>query len=741
MKICRSILGLLLGMLVACAPAWAQETPTPPEPDRPRIGIALSGGGARGIAHVGVLQTLHEMRVPIDYVSGSSIGAVVGAMFAIGLDPEEIERQILAIDWADLFSDNPLRENRTYRRKQDDRAYFLPLEFGLKGSRIVMAPGIIAGQKLNFALNEPELYLAGYDDFDLLPYPFRAVATDLHTGDFVTIDRGSLLQAVRASMSIPGVFPPVHWEGKLLVDSGVSNNMPVDVLRDMGADLVIAVDVLALPENTPDSKLKSWPGVIEQLAAILARQNSLTNIEDADVHLFVELGDILLTDFHRVGETIPLGQKAAFDIIDQLAPYALDEQAYAEHLERHRRLMTAFPVVDRIRLTNQSLVDDRAISKNIHQPVGEPLDLDLLGKNIGWVYDFGVFDLVEFQVTQEADTTTLDIITRQKDYAPTILNFGLNYRGGGGSDNLIEVRTRLTLLELNRYGGEWRNGLRIGQTSELNSEWYQPLGWHRRPFVALRGVLGQSTSKWYTDTGVIGDYLIRELEGQLHAGYRIGPIGEVRAGMAYGWVQATDKSDLGLDETDGPRGAWVAELGLDMFDAVVLPTRGYRAKGSLFLSREYLGSEADYDKLELGAATVKSWGSHSVSISSEGGTNLGTDLPDYETFTLGGLSQLSGYQVDEIRGQVYGVGALTWYKSFTGIASLISPAWYLGVQFEAGNAWDRAAQMRIDDLRYTVTLALMAKTLIGPTSVGYSRTFDGHDTFHLSLGGLMTRLD
>ena len=186
-------------------------------------------------------------------------------MFAIGLEPAEIERQILAIDWEDLFSDNPLRETRTYRRKQEDRAFFLPLEFGLKDWRIVMSPGIIAGQILNITLDDPELYFTGYGDFDELPYPFRAVATDLHTGRSVTLDHGTLLQALRASMSIPGIFPPVEIDGRLLVDSGVANNMPVDVLRDMGADIVIAGDVLPLPERTPDDALRSWPEVAEQI--------------------------------------------------------------------------------------------------------------------------------------------------------------------------------------------------------------------------------------------------------------------------------------------------------------------------------------------------------------------------------------------------------------------------------------------------------------------------------------------
>ena len=267
---------LLLGIILASFPfdmATAEEKgPDDQTADRPRIGVALGGGGARGAAHIGVLQVLKEMNVPIDYVVGTSMGSIVGALYAVGLQPEEIETIVVGVDWDDLFSDRPERTQRIYRRKQDDSAAFFPVEWGWKNG-IVLSSGVVAGQKLSFAFRSPSLYLSGHHGFDELPYPFRAVTTNLQTGEVFVPDKGNLLKAVRASMSIPGVFPPVHWDDLVLVDGYLARNLPVDVVRAMGADIVIAVDVGGHPENTDPQSLKTLMGINHQKGIIGARQN------------------------------------------------------------------------------------------------------------------------------------------------------------------------------------------------------------------------------------------------------------------------------------------------------------------------------------------------------------------------------------------------------------------------------------------------------------------------------------
>ena len=271
---------LLAASLLALAPVAAgalDEPENPEENGRPRIGLVLGGGGARGGAHIGVIQVLHEMNIPVDYVAGTSMGSIVGALFAIGMTPEEIEASVVGVDWDDLFSDRPERTQRIYRRKQDDTAAFIQVEWGWKDG-LVLASGVVAGQKLSFAFREPALYLSGHHGFDELPYPYRAVTTDLQTGEMFVPDKGNLLKAVRASMSIPGIFPPVRWDDRILVDGYLARNLPVDVCRDMGADIIIAVDVGALPENTDATTLKTLMGINAQKGLIGARPVSYTHL-------------------------------------------------------------------------------------------------------------------------------------------------------------------------------------------------------------------------------------------------------------------------------------------------------------------------------------------------------------------------------------------------------------------------------------------------------------------------------
>jgi len=377
------------------------------EARRPRIGLVLGGGGARGAAHVGVLRALNEMNIPVDYVCGTSMGSVVGSLFAIGLDPDEIESILLGVDWDDLFSDRPARTARTYRRKEDDSAAFLPVEWGWKG-RIVLSSGVIAGQKLSFAFRDDYLYLAGHQGFDNLAYPFRAVTTDLQTGLMFVPDKGNLLKIVRASMSIPGVFPPVKWEGRTLVDGYLARNLPVDVCREMGADIIIAVDVGALPEETNPTYFRTLGGINMQKGIINGRQNVDPQIADSDI-VIQPILDISSRDFKSVGKTIEPGYIATQTVATQLAKLSVSPEEYAAHLKKHAYPGAPLLVISDIVLHNNTQVHDHAILKNISQQVGEVLDLDQLKLDLAEIYDFGVFELVDFSLEQNGDDITLII--------------------------------------------------------------------------------------------------------------------------------------------------------------------------------------------------------------------------------------------------------------------------------------------------------------------------------------------
>jgi NTE family protein len=685
------------------------------------------------------------MRIPVDYVAGTSMGAIVGALFAIGLTPDQIEAEMMAVDWDDLFSDKPAREKRTFRRKQDDSSYFLPIEFGLAGRRIVLAPGMIAGQKLAFAFPNPDFYLAGRDGFDNLAYPFRPVATDLGTGEMVVLERGNLLKAVRASMSIPGVFPPVEWEGRELVDGYLARNLPVDVVRAMGADIVIAVDVGALPDSTSRDELRSLVGIAEQTSLIQARQNVLPQLAAADVVIHPDLQGISSRDFQRVGATIAPGDAAARAVADRLQDLALTPQDYARHLAAHTIPAPGAITIDEVVISNNSSVDDATIRRQIRQREGQYLYLHELEEDLTRIYDFGVFELVDFQLsrapTAAGDSTTLTVVAKRKFYEPNILNFGLAYTGGEAGHSELSVRLRVTSLELTGWGGELRTDVQLGETDALRAEFYQPLSWTRRPFAALRLTVRSQVRAWYYDMVKWGDYLEKEQAGELHLGWRLGQAGELRGGLMYGHIRTRDTTGLSLAEFEGPRGGYVVEAAADVMNAAVFPTHGSVAQARLFFASPDFGSGLDYTRLEGLVRTVFTTRGNSVEFGARGGSGLGTDLPEFDLFTAGGLGRLGGYSKDQLRGEAYAIASLGWYRHLGGRGSPYSTQWYAGALVEAGNAWLRPDEASLGDLRGCGSIFLGARTLLGPLLLTYARALDGNDAVYITLGHVYGFLD
>ncbi len=701
---------------------------------RPSIGLVLGGGGARGVAHVGVLRVLDELRIPVDYVGGTSMGSIIAALFALGMTADEIQQQIEVVDWDDLFADTPDRSRRTYRRKEDDHAFFLPVELGFSKGTLVTNRGIIAGQKLSFAFPNPQIYTAGYRGFDRLAYPLRTVATDLHTGEMVVIDRGNLVQAVRASMSIPGLFPPVRWEGRELIDGGVVRNLPVDVVRAMGADIIIAVDVGTLPEETTDQSLGSFAGVLAQTLTIQGRLGVLSQMRDADVVIQVELEGISFRDFKRVGETIPLGEATARALADTLAPFALSEQDYLAHKRAHRLPSRQQPVIDAVVLRNATPADDRAIRRRIGQRPGEPLDLERLKDDLADIYDLGVAELVDFAVTETDSQNVLTVTASPKLYAPHVFRIGLSYVGGQHDKSHVAMRLRHTWLEMNRFGGEWRNDVQFGRIVGLNSELYQPLTWSRGPFVAVGSWWRNGNYDWWRDGVDAGDFDVIEHASGGGLGSRLAHWGEVRAGVRAGHVKVRSPGGRGPAEFDGHIGGYTGRLAWDTQDHAVFARGGLAGEIDFFAARRTFDSALEYEKLEGRATATVSQGPSSFSLTVSGGSGLATDLPDFELFRLGGLDRLSGYHDDQVRGHTYGIASLRWYRRLYKSPSILPTTLYAGLGLDAGNAWATRRDARLDDLRYGGNISLMVDTYLGPAVLAYGRAEDGNDAVYLTLG-------
>src|SRR5690554_854065 len=344
--------------LAAGPGARAQDAAGPSDAavERPRIGLALSGGGARGGAHIGVLRALEELRVPIDYIAGTSIGAIVGGFYAAGHSTDDLEELVRTIDWDTAFLNITPRQLRSFRRKRDDDSFLVRQRPGLNRGEIELPLGLVQGQMIDLIIAQYTLSASTVDDFDELRVPFRAVAADIATGEAVVLEEGSLARAIRASMALPAALPPVEIDNQLLVDGGIAMNLPVEIARELGADIVIAVDISAALREREE--LRSVLDVTSQLTNLLTREGVERQREllvGEDVLLQPEFGpDLTSVDFELMEDAIEYGYAIAMEHRDELERYSLDPEAYAAYLaSRPVPRLGEMPIVEFVRLVNR----------------------------------------------------------------------------------------------------------------------------------------------------------------------------------------------------------------------------------------------------------------------------------------------------------------------------------------------------------------------------------------------------
>lgn len=732
----------------------AADVATASGKSRPRIGLALGGGAARGLAHVGVLKVLHEMRVPIDLVAGTSMGAIVGGLHALGHAPAQTETVIRNIDWGDLFSDQPDRMQRSFRRKEDSRSQFLDFEFGIRGGKLRLPRSFIAGQKLTFAFEDPALHTAGLASFDSLVVPFRAVATDLRTGEMVVFEHGSLARALRASMSVPGFFAPVELRGRLLVDGGVVRNLPVDVARDMGADVVIAVDVSEDLGARSAEELASLLGFSFQLTTLVIKVNTDPVLPLADVVVSPDLGDLSIIEFDRAEEAIRAGERATRAAAEALREYALSEADYAAFLAGRRSLPNHPVRVDSIELANKSRVDDRAIRARLTVRQGDPLDFERLRHDLADIYDLGSLERVDFDLhisssdvgsahgTQRPGTGNLAravprhlrLHLNEKTYAPNLMHVGLWMSSEVRGRTRVQALARLTRVEANRLGAEWRNDFRVGAENSVRSEWFQPVEFKRHWFTALQIGYAQSFQDLYSNEERVAEYGVQDAQAILDVGVQVGRFGELRSGLFTGWVKTSLRAGDGFPEDEGGQGGWRLRFAVDRLDDADFPRRGQLGQFDLQLSRRALGSRSRFDRMRASGQHFSTWGELTLFAGGEVGTALGTDLPPHEEFRLGGLGSLSGLREDELRGDVYGAARVGAYRTILRDVDIVGTDLYGAAWFEAGSVWPDNRSVTFADLLHTWTLALGADTVLGPVYLAYGRTHEGDDTIFVTVG-------
>ena len=728
------------------APAANPSAANPPAARRPRIGLVLSGGGARGVAHVGVLKVLEDMHVPVDAIAGTSMGAVVGGLYASGLSAREIEKIMTSLNWQDAFRDRPPREDLTLRRKQEDQSFLVKFPLGVRGGRILLPKGLIEGQSLNELLRRLTLPVVRITKFDDLPTRFRAVATDLESGEPVVLDSGDLTSAMRASMSAPGIFAPVEREGRILVDGGIADNVPVDIARRMGVDIVIVVDVGA-PLLGRD-RLKDVTSISNQMLAILIRRNAeqqLATLGPKDVLIAPPLGEASSFDFGAVGRVIGAGEAAARADAPALRQLAVSEQEMQRYEARRDELRRPPPVIRFVQSESGSQQYSDAVGKQFADMTGKPLDPDAIARRVSALYGQGGLDTLDYRVVGEESYYGLSIDARPSSMGPNYLRFGLSLQDDFQGNATYNAAMRFVMSDITRNAGEWVTDLQAGTTSLVSTELFLPLaqfsGWFVMPHISdeardLYIVQGQTQN-------LEAEYRIHTFDYGSDFGYQFSNWGELRTGVqrergSY-LLEIGDPSDPSLpvpDHTPFDLQDYFVRFTYDQLDNVNFPHSGQQAMLQWSGNRDAAGVAQTSDQVTASYLGAYSFGRNTLSFSAAGGTTLQSHITDINLlFPLGGFLNLSGLRADSLLGPDFGIARALYYRQIGrgGLGYFDVPT-YLGMSLEMGNVWQSRSAASFGNTQKDASVFLGLDTLLGPLYIATGFDQHGNEAFYLFLG-------
>ncbi len=705
--------------------------------DRVRVGVVLSGGGARGAAHVGVLRVLEEMRVPVDCIAGTSMGAIVGGLYAMGMPLDEIARITTQVDWQEIFTDEIPRRQVMHRNKSDTCPYITHMDFDLaEGVHLPM--GIISGKRVDLFLRS--LTLKAPENFDALPIPFRAVATDIVTGDPVVLSRGDLARALRASMAIPGAVPPVHMEGRLLVDGGVSRNLPIETVRAMGADVVIAVNI-----GTPLSReedLKSFLSIIDQTTNILTNRNvqaQVNQLTDRDLVIEPDLTGITTASFDRMADAILAGAAAAHDRGEELRRYALDEEQYRLFRESCRSRAVPATSIEFVRMEQKDLLASGFFLRLVGIRPQNVLEKQILAKDIFELYKRDDLEDIDFRVVEENGREGLLVSAREKGTVLHSLDIGMELSSDMDKDNSYQLLLKYTMSRVNSLGGQWKNEFWLGQDERYFTEFYQPLSayaWHMfvAPYAEHRDDLVNIYLTYDSDTP-FARYQLTQSSAGMDLGVQMGEYGGMRLG--YVWGRSKASLDTGMQVLPTIRrdeGAYRIRFDVDQLDSPYFPRDGVRFDGGYLYGRKHLGSDENYEALETALTGALSYGRHAVILRARADSNFGTTDTLSHGFFLGGLFELSGLNTNQLYGNHVLFGGIIYSYRIMELPAFLGRGLYAGLSCEAGNAWQDRSEIAADDVIEAGSLFVIADSKLGPLYIGMGRAEHGATAAYFSLG-------
>ncbi len=711
--------------------------------DRPKIGLVLAGGGARGASHVGVLKVLERERIPVDYVAGTSMGSIVGGMYASGMPPEEIERQMAAVDWDGVFQDKVDRQDRSYRRKTDDRLWLYGIKPGYADGKIKLPPGLVQGQKISLLLTSLTLPVADVKSFDELPIPFRAIAADIQTGDKVVLDSGNLAKAIRASMAVPAALAPVPWEGRRLVDGGIASNLPVQTVKDMGADIIIAVDLgQPLSEHELGESLLS---IVDQLTAMLVRDNverELAMLTDDDVLILPDLGDITSAEFDRVIEAIPTGVVAAELKIDELRELALSEADYEAHVAARRKPRTDMPLIEFITFDNDTAVSDDFLLGRLqttmrgNEVVGQPLDKDRMEQAVNELYALDIFAHIGYEVVEKDGRYGIHVNALRKGWGPNFIQIGAKWNSSMDGNGILSVALSYLKTEMNSWNAEWRTTAAVGEEPGIHTDFYQPLGKGADWFSGASLLAQQFNINVFEEgTNDIREQVrIQRLGATIYGGREFGNWGRAWVGVTRGGGERSISiGDPTVPDQDFDIGEATFSLEADRLDDLYFSRHGHSALALYRFSDKGLGASENFEQVVLSGRIVRSFGKNTLIAYGDYKSTISGVAPPERLFRVGGLFNLSGFEYNQLSGQNFAQVAAAYRRDFLNLGPLQLSA---GISLELGNVWQSRDDMSFDSALFGGSLFLGSNTPLGPVYFGWGQSEKSDGTFYVSLGAV-----
>lgn len=669
------------------------------------------------------------------------MGAVVGGLYASGLTADELGQLLAVLDWDSLFSDRTRRRDISFRRKRDDRRFLSTFHVGFKDWAFQLPTGLIQGQRLEQELSVLTLPAGRVRDFDQLTIPFRAVATDIETGEAVVLSGGHLQQAIRASMAIPGAFAPQEIDGRLLVDGGTAMNLPVEVVRAMGAEVIIAVDI-GTPMRSSE-ELDSALAITGQVVTIQIQGNTTKQIGllgEGDVLLRPDLGDVGTVSFNKVVEAATIGIAASLEEVPALQELAISSEDWLAYRDGLVRPDPEPPMIDSLRIENHSRLSDKILRKRLRAEPGERLDVPQLRKDIDILFGIDVFDKVDFRIDGLQDGTTQLVVTaKERHTGVNRIRFGLNLESDLNGESLFNLLGSVTRLPVNRLGAEWRTEISIGESPGIETELWQPLDFSGRWFVAPEFSFTSRNLSLFDPNGS-GEALFRYRSWRLRAGVgvgrQLGQWGEVRAGVRYDKNRARPLVGVpGLPDLEEEEGEVFIRASIDTMDNARFPTRGTLIELESSIAFDDFSAAETYHATFLKASQAVSWRNNTLLLEGQFGTS-GSDAQRIGTlFALGGFLRLSGLKPNELIGDQSLFVRLRGYRRLTelGLFSFTLPV-YFGGSVETGNTYSSLDEITGDSLRWGGSVYFAVDTPFSPLYLAYGHTQPGRNAFYIFLG-------